>query len=297
MPAINVARTDTFEQQRVKINQISDTLFSVTSGGSDLSTGNLRLGDGTRIAPSLAFSSDTSLGVYKPSSGTFGYVSAGAKLIDFSLISVTSYKDLIIQRNVLTDSGTSIIANGTNYDAGTFSGIPLLGGTGTGGTADFQVIAHNGVYNLGVNYIPGSYSDIPLDGGNGSNASIAFEVEDLEGAILSAGSAYIPGVYGSVPLTGGSGTNATADITIDGDTVIGISVTNPGSGYTGGVYSSTSLLNTPTATYVVTVVSNPGTPPPDNIYQLNGSDQPTISLIKGNTYRFDISDSSTWAPN
>jgi len=293
MPAINVARTDTFEQQRVKINQISDTLFSVTSGGSDLSTGNLRLGDGTRIAPSLAFSSDTSLGVYKPASGTFGYVSSGAKLIDFSLISVTSYKDLIIQRNVLTDSGTSIIANGTNYDAGTFSGVPLLGGTGTGGTADFQVIAHNGVYNLGVNYTPGSYSDIPLDGGNGSNASIAFEVEDLEGSILSAGSAYIPGIYGSVPLTGGSGTNATADITIDGDTVTGISVTNPGSGYTGGVYSSTSLLNTPTATYVVTVVSNPGTPPPDNIYQLNGSNQPTISLIKGNTYRFDISDAST----
>ena len=49
MPAINVARTDTFEQQRVKINQIGDQIFNVTAGGSDLSTGLLKLGDGTRF--------------------------------------------------------------------------------------------------------------------------------------------------------------------------------------------------------------------------------------------------------
>ena len=61
MPAINVARTDTFEQQRVKINEIATSIFNVTQGGSDLSTGNLKLGDGTRLAPSLAFTSDSEL--------------------------------------------------------------------------------------------------------------------------------------------------------------------------------------------------------------------------------------------
>ena len=67
MPAINVARTDTFELQRQKINQIGDQIFSISQGGSDLATGNLKIGDGTKPLPSLAFSSDASLGIYKPS--------------------------------------------------------------------------------------------------------------------------------------------------------------------------------------------------------------------------------------
>ena len=54
MPAVNVARTDTFEQQRVKINEIGNQIFTVTAGGSDLSTGNLKLGDGLVSAPSLS---------------------------------------------------------------------------------------------------------------------------------------------------------------------------------------------------------------------------------------------------
>ena len=45
MPAIQVARTDTFENQRQKINQIGDQIFSISQGGSDLSTGNLKIGD------------------------------------------------------------------------------------------------------------------------------------------------------------------------------------------------------------------------------------------------------------
>ena len=51
MPAIQVARTDTFEQQRQKINQIGSAIFNISACGSDLSTGNLKLGNGTVSDP------------------------------------------------------------------------------------------------------------------------------------------------------------------------------------------------------------------------------------------------------
>ena len=76
MPAVNVARTDTFEQQRVKINEIGNQIFTVTAGGSDLSTGNLKLGDGVVSAPSLAFVNDVSLGIYRNGTGVLVFASA-----------------------------------------------------------------------------------------------------------------------------------------------------------------------------------------------------------------------------
>ena len=75
MPAINVARTDTFEVQRTKINLIGNQIFNIAQGGSDLSTGNLKLGDGTRVSPSLAFASDTGTGLFKTSQNVLGIVS------------------------------------------------------------------------------------------------------------------------------------------------------------------------------------------------------------------------------
>ena len=104
MPAINVAKTDTFESQRTKINQISANLFNVTSGGSDLSTGNLQLGDGLVGNPSLKFTSDTQLGLYKAGVKTIGFVNSGKKVIDFQLSELTSYQDINIQQRKLAQS-------------------------------------------------------------------------------------------------------------------------------------------------------------------------------------------------
>lgn len=44
--------------------------------------------------------------------------------------------------------------------------------------------------------------------------------------------------------------------------------------------------------FVVTVTSNPGTPPPNNVYVINGVIQQQLTLPKGNTYKFDTSNSS-----
>ena len=101
MPAVNVARTDTFEQQRVKINELGSQLFQISSGGSDLSTGNLKLGDGTVVLPSLAFVNDSSLGIYRSSNGVLGFASQSKKLADLSSTSTKYYKDFIIEKNSL----------------------------------------------------------------------------------------------------------------------------------------------------------------------------------------------------
>jgi hypothetical protein len=44
--------------------------------------------------------------------------------------------------------------------------------------------------------------------------------------------------------------------------------------------------------FIVTVRENPGTPPPNNVFVIDGLTQQKLTLVKGNTYRFDISDSS-----
>ena len=141
MAAINVAKTDTFESQRTKINQISTALFNVTSGGSDLSTGNLQLGDGLVGNPSLKFTTDTQLGLYKAGVKTIGFVNSGKKVIDFKLSELTSYQDINIQQRKLSQSLLTLVSGGSGYDAGSYTEIPLIGGTGQNANEQLTVSA------------------------------------------------------------------------------------------------------------------------------------------------------------
>ena len=140
MPAIQVAKSDTFETQRQKINQIGADIFQVTAGGTDLSTGNLKLGDGTRQSPSLAFTTDEKLGIYKADTTTLGFVALEKKLIDISATDVKYYKDIIVQQKKLEDSGLLIQDVGQNYDAGSYTAVPVLGGTGDNALLDITVV-------------------------------------------------------------------------------------------------------------------------------------------------------------
>ena len=177
MPAIlrNVAKTDTLETQRQKINQIASDVYSISSGGSDLSAGNIKLGDGTRTTPSLSFSSDTTLGIYKPAAKTIGYVSDGKKVADFAPTGFYSFKDLVLQQKVLVNTGITITNVGQNYDGGTYNNIALIGGTGDNATADITVSAFNGtITNYGYGYNLGIYNNISLTGGAGSGTVVNF---------------------------------------------------------------------------------------------------------------------------
>ena len=290
MPAINVARTDTFEQQRVKINQIGDQIFNVTAGGSDLSTGLLKLGDGTRFAPSLAFTSDAELGIYKPSQDTIGFVANTKKLFDISDINLKSYKNLLLQKNVITTESLVINNTGSGYDEGTYPDVPFIGGTGDGALAEFEVVGFSGtITNLGANYRDGQYTGIDLIGGTGNGATCEFVVDVLDGAITNAGSGYPPGSWTAVPVTGGSGSNATLNVTVTGTTDLTGNISNAGSGYAQGVYAQVDVFNVARQEYVVGVVNNPSAPP-NELYTIDGNTQQALTLEIGNTYRFDVSD-------
>ena len=243
MPAINVARTDTFELQRQKINQIGARLFDVTGGGSDLSTGNLKLGDGTVLAPSLAFDSDATLGLYKADTKTLGFVSTSKRVLEISDTEVTCIQNFNLTQEQLRTDGLTILNAGSNYEGGTYANIPLTGGSGVAGEATIVVTPYGGsVTNNGAGYIPGSYGQgsggILLSGGSGItvNAEASFDVDGIAGTILNTGSNYAVGAsVAAVPLTGGNGTGAEADIvTGTNGEVVDVTIVDNGTGYLNG---------------------------------------------------------------
>ena len=206
MPAINVAKTDTFEVQRQKINQIGTALFGITQGGSDLNTEILKIGDGTVSTPSLSFESSPQVGFYKPFSNTFGIASATKRVANFNLNGTFLLQDLVFQRDSVTNDGISILNNGQNYDTGTFAQIPLIGGSGQNAEATIVVSAFEGsiINSGGSGYNAGGYTQIPLVGGTGSGATCSFNVttDIIEDFVITAkGSGYSVGDILKIPET------------------------------------------------------------------------------------------------
>ena len=241
MPAINVARTDTFELQRQKINQIGARLFDVTGGGSDLSTGNLKLGDGTVIAPSLAFDTDATLGLYKADTKTLGFVSTSKRVLEISDTAVTSIQDFNLTQEQIRTDGITILNQGSGYEGGTYSSVPLTGGSGIAAEATITVTPFGGsITNNGAGYTPGAYGQgvggVLLTGGSGSGVEVSFDVDGIEGTLLNAGSNYATNTTtNNVPLTGGNGSGAEADITTNlAGEVIDVTITDNGSNYQNG---------------------------------------------------------------
>lgn len=296
MPAIQVAKTDTFESQRLKINEIGAQLFNISAGGSDLSTGNLKLGDGNVLTPSLAFSNDPELGVYRPANSVMGIAGSQKKIINFSPSENVSFQNFNVRKfSIATTSGLVINDGGTGYDPGLYTSVNLFGGTGQNATADITVVEFTGSQTAsGEGYVPGIYTGVLISGGSTTGVIGTITVDAIEGTITNPGSGYVPFVYENVPITtiSGSGAGARADITIEGETIYNGTVNNAGTGYTEEIYSNVNLYNVPATTYTVTVVSNPGTPPPDNVFAINGVTQQPLTLNRANTYRFDISDPS-----
>jgi len=208
MPAVNVARTDTFEQQRVKINQISEQVFSISAGGSDLSTGNLKLGNGSLDSPSLSFVNDPQLGLFRSDQETIGFVSASKKIYEFDPTGTYFYRDLKIQKKVIDD--VSIIDEGENYDPGTYTGVPALKGAGADATLNIEVSPYIGTTAGGSGYTEPNTGGL---GGPGGGTGTQFQ---------------------DIPLAGGSGSGVLATVILSGSSFTGTEFDDYGDGYVVG---------------------------------------------------------------
>lgn len=264
MPAINVVKSDTFEIQRQKINQIGTSLFNITQGGSDLSTDILKLGNGSSNEPSLSYLSDSTLGFYKPFPKTLGIVSNQKSIINFSDSGSNSLTNFVVTKNSVSQNFSVISNTGSGYDAGVYQNVLFTGGSGS--TAEATIAVDNFLGNIttiGTGYTPGVYTDIPTKGGSGSGSVVSFTVNGLEGVLTNSGTGYTLGTYPGVSLTNisSSGSTATADILVDSTGVISsVSIINSGSGYSAGdtlSVNSATIGNTGSG-FIFTVTENVG---------------------------------------
>lgn len=95
------------------------------------------------------------------------------------------------------------------------------------------------ISNAGTLYTGGTYSNVPLTGGTGSGATAEITVTQGQlatGNITTPGATYTNNTYINVPLTTltGAGTGARATITVAGAVVTSVVVTTVGSGYLAG---------------------------------------------------------------
>jgi plastocyanin len=194
---------------------------------------------------SLAFDGDPDTGIRKQidlGDGFYDLVSNGGSVLRIAPGEVRALTDINISSSI--PETISVGTPGTGYTVGTFTDIPVSGGSGTGLRADVVVTAFAGqVTQAGSGYVAGTFTNIPFinvqgqnqQTGTGTGGTGTVTVKGIDGGSISGGSGYTDNTYGDIPLNGGSGTGARASLTVSGGVVTDVNITNNGdSGYVSG---------------------------------------------------------------
>jgi len=138
------------------------------------------------------------------------------------------------------------ITAGSDYTNGTYNGVALSGGSGSGATANITVsggvVTAVTLVNKGVGYAASDLLGVTPNvvGGTGTGFSIPVttiltnRIGVMASSLTAAGTGTrADGTYTGVALSGGTGSGAVATVTFAGATTT-VTITNPGTGYTAG---------------------------------------------------------------
>jgi len=227
----SVAKTDTLESQRQVVNLLAQDLYGYTSGSSSIVIVKGKYGDGTLSAPSITFNTDETLGIYKESSQRLGIVSSNKPVLSLSPSGSYFAQNFYSEKRGLSTSNSTISNSGTNYEEGTYSNVPIIGGRGYGAIGNIVVdpsgsVTDVTIVNSGAGYTVGDILTVdPAD----ISESPTGRVVDFE--VIDAGQTYVTGT--NVSTTGGSGLGLTVDITASANGLVNtIFNLSGGTGYT-----------------------------------------------------------------
>ena len=203
------------------------------SGGSGSgATANVTVSDGKVTAVTLV-----NKGVGYAASDLLGVTPnlVGGTGTGFSIpVSTIETNRIGIMASTLTAAGT-----GTRAD-GTYTGVALSGGSGSGAVATVTFAGSTTtvtITNPGTGYKVGDVLTIAAATGGITGATVA--VSSLRAGVktlgsITAGSGYTDGIYEDVPLTGSTGTGARATIVVSAGRIVKTTLTDSGSGYLNG---------------------------------------------------------------
>ena len=226
--------------------QVGDSLtISVNDlGGSKLSTVNIDAGgsgytDGTYLNVPLITSSGTGSGAKANITVSGGAVTV-CTIANDQGSGYTLTDTLTVEGDELTvavPSGGNISVAGNNYANGTYTNVATTqtntrdGLQGNGLTLDIGITGNQvtsaTINSAGTNYQVGDTLSVAIGDVGSTGAGIINTVTIAN----SGGYSFTDGVYPGVAITGGSGSNAVAEVTVNGNSIDVVTITNGGTGY------------------------------------------------------------------